>query len=207
MSEAASGTPRSLLRSVAVASVATVVVLAQVGLVLAPSQLANHPMLVLALRPTPAFLVLVSGSIAPATAILTAAVGRTLVDISYFAVARYGALPMAQRFGLGRNLSRGLSRTTTTRGLLTLLFFWSSTPVIAALGLGPTATRTFLVVTGAGNLVTSTAFVLFGRRLSGNVAPVSAWVSAHGLQLTIGLAAAVVLSAVAAWRRNRGRVS
>lgn len=185
---------RSLLRGFAAAAVVSVVVLAQAGLILAPSQLAHHPMLVLALRPTPAFLVLISGSIFPITAISVAAAGRTVVDLAYFAVARYGALPVAQRFGVGRHMSRGLSRTTTTRGLLTLLFFWSSTPVIAALGLGNAKARTFVAVTGIGNVVTSTAFVLFGRQLSHQVAPVSAWVSAQGLNLSVALAAAVAVS-------------
>lgn len=195
--------PRSLARAAAVTAVAAVVVIAQVGLLLAPSQLARQPMLVLALRPTPAFLVLVSGSIAPLTAIAVAAFGRTLVDVSYFAVARYGGLPLAQRFSIGRDMSRGLSRTTTTRGLLTLLFFWSSTPVIVALGLGRTSPPTFIAVTGLGNIVTSAAFVFFGRRLSEQVAPISAFVAAHSLEVTFGLAGAVAATAAAAAGRSR----
>lgn len=144
-----------LVRRMPAASVVAVVVLAQLGLVLAPSQVGRHPLLVLALRPTPAFLVLLGDAVLPATAVLIAAVGRTLVDGAYFAVARYGALPIAERFGVGRDLARGLSRRTASRSLLTVSFFWSSTPVIAALGLGATRARTFLAVTGAGNVATS----------------------------------------------------
>jgi hypothetical protein len=193
----------SLLRRLAVVAVVTVVVFAQAGLVLAPSQLASHPMLVLALRPTPAFLVLVSGSIFPLTAIAVAAAGRTMVDVAYFAMTRFGALPLVQRFGIGRDASRGLSRTTTTRGLLTLLFFWSSTPVIVALGLGRTTTRTFVAVTGLGNVVTSAAFVFFGRQLSDQIAPFSAWISAHSAWLTGAIAMAVIASVLIALRSGR----
>jgi len=192
-----------LVRTLAAASVAAIVVLAQLGLVLAPSQLGRHPLLVLALRPTPAFLVLVGDLVAPATAMLIASVSRTLVDVAYFAVARYGALPLAQRFGVGRNLARGMSRRTAGRGLLAVAFVWSSTPVVAALGLGRTSILTFLAVTGAGNVVTSSLFVASGRQLSGYVAPITTWMSAHGGPLTAALGGAMVLSALVALRRNR----
>jgi membrane protein DedA with SNARE-associated domain len=191
-----------LVRTVSAASVLAVVVLAQVGLVLAPSQLGQHPLLVLALRPTPAFLVLVGDLVASTTAILMASVSRTLVDMAYFAVARYGALPIAQRFGIGRHLARGISRRTATRGLLTVTFFWSSTPVVAAIGLGRTPILKFLAITGIGNIATSSVFVLSGHQFSEYVAPVSSWVSAHGTQLTVGLGIAVALSSLAALRRN-----
>lgn len=191
------------VRTVAAASVAAIVGLAQLGLVLAPSQLGRHPLLVLALRPTPAFLVLVGDLVAPATAMLIASVSRTLVDMAYFAVARYGALPLAQRFGIGRNLARGMSRRTAGRGLLAVAFVWSSTPVVAALGLGRTSILTFLAVTGVGNVVTSGLFVVSGRQFAGHVAPVTAWVSAHGGPLTVGLGGAVVLSVLVALQRSR----
>ena len=198
---------RPLLRTVAAASVLAVVLLAQVGLVLAPSQLGHHPLLVLALRPTPAFLLLVSDLVAPTTAVLIAAVFRTLVDMAYFAVARYGALLLVQRFGVGRGLARKVSRHTASRGLLTVSFFWSSTPVVAAIGLGKTSIVKFLTVTGVGNLATSSLFVFSGHQLSEYVAPVSSWVSAHGGQLTVGLGSAVALSFVLALRRSRRHAS
>lgn len=191
-----------LVRAASAASVSAVVILAQLGLVLAPSQLGRHPLLVLALRPTPAFLVLLSDLVASTTAILLASVSRTLVDMAYFAVARYGALPIAQRFGIGRDLARGVSRRTATRGLLTLTFFWSSTPVIAAIGLGRTPILKFLAITGIGNIATSSVFVFSGHRFSEYTAPVTSWVSAHGTQLTVALAFAVGLSFLAALRRN-----
>lgn len=193
----------SLARPLAAGAVVTVVVLAHVGLVLAPSQVADHPMLVLALRPTPAFLVLVSGSVVPMAAVAVAAVGRTIVDVAYFAVARHGALPVVQRFGIGRDVARGLSSTTSTRGLLALLFFWSSTPVIGALGLGSTRLRTFVLITGIGNITTSAAFVFFGRRLSRQVAPIRAWVGDHGLELTALITVVIVLSVLFTLRRGK----
>lgn len=196
-----------LVRTLAAASVAAIVVLAQLGLVLAPSQLGRHPLLVLALRPTPAFLVLVGDLVAPATAMLIASVSRTLVDVAYFAVARYGALPLAQRSGVCRNLARAMSRRTAGRGLLAVAFVWSSTPVVAALGLGRTSILTFLAVTGAGNVVTSGLFAFSGRQISGYVAPITAWVSAYGGPLTIGLGGAMVLSALVALRRSRDGAS
>lgn len=195
--------PRRVVRAISTAGVLAVVVLAQVGLVLAPSQLGRNPLLVLALRPTPAFLVLVAELITPATAVLVASAGRTLVDVAYFAVARHGALPIAQRLGIGRDLTRGVSRRTASRGLLAVSFFWSSSPVIAALGLGRTPPLTFLAVTGAGNVATSCGYVLFGRRFSEYLAPVLTWVSAQGTALTIGLAVAVALGGVVALRRTR----
>ena len=192
-------------RSLAITGVITIVVLAQAGLVLAPSQVDSRPLLVLALRPTPAFLVLVAEVVPPAAAVLVAALGRTLVDVAYFAVARHGALPVLQRFGIGRGLTRGIDRPTATRGLLTLLFFWSSTPVIAALGLGRTRPRVFIAVTGLGNLTTSAAFVSLGRRFADQVAPVTAWLSAHGTALTVALAALVLGSAATTMVRARRR--
>jgi uncharacterized membrane protein YdjX (TVP38/TMEM64 family) len=122
--------------------------------------------------------------------------------MAYFAVARYGALPIAQRFGVGRDLARGISRRTATHGLLTVTFFWSSTPVVAAIGLGRTPILKFLAVTGIGNIATSSVFVLSGHRFSEYVAPITTWVSAHGTQLTAGLGIAVALSTFAALRRN-----
>lgn len=190
-------------RAVTTAAVLSVVVLAQVGLVLAPSQLARHPLLVLALRPTPAFLLLVGDAVIPLVAVLVAAIGRTAVDAAYFAVARYGASPVVQRIGVGRDVTRGLSRDATTRSLLGTAFLWSSTPVIAAIGLGRTPLPTFVLVTGAGNLVTSAAFVLLGHRFSAILAPVSAWLTAHGTTLGAALAAMVALSGGVAWRRAR----
>lgn len=193
---------RPIFRAVSAAGVLAVVVFAQVGLVLAPSQLAHNPLLVLALRPTPTFLLLVSDLVAPTTAVVVAAISRTLVDVAYFAVARHGALPVAQRFGMGRGLTRAVSRRTATRGLLATSFFWSSTPVVAAIGLGRTPALTFLAVTGTGNIATSLAFVVSGRQLSEYVSPVGSWVSAHGTQLTIGLGGAVAFGALVALGRN-----
>lgn len=190
-------------RAVSATAVIAVVVLAQVGLVLAPSQMNEHPLLVLALRPTPAFLVLIGDAVPRPVAVVVAAVGRTLVDIAYFAVARYGALPLTQRFGLGKGVARGLSSKRTTRGLLSVLFFWSSTPVIVALGLGPTSFLTFLLVTGAGNVVTSWIYVFLGEQLSVHLDPVNSWVAARGMQLTLTLAAAVMVSYFVALRRGR----
>lgn len=192
-----------LVRTVSAVGVLAVVVFAQVGLVLAPSQLGRHPLLVLALRPTPAFLVLVGDAVLPAAAILIASVGRTMVDVAYFAVARYGTLPVVERFGIGRGLTRGLSRRTASRGLLTVLFFWSSTPIIAAIGLGRTRLLTFVAVTCLGNLVTSGVYVFFGHQFSAYLAPVTAWLSAQGIYLTVALGAAVAVSAFAALRRSR----
>lgn len=196
------GDQPSLVRTVAAVSVALIVVLAQLGLILAPSQLGRNPLLVLALRPTPAFLVLVGDLVAPATAMLMASISRTLVDMAYFAVARYGALPLAQRFGVGRNLTRGMSGRTAGRGLLAVAFVWSSTPVVAALGLGRTSILTFLAVTGVGNVVTSSLFVASGRQFSVYVAPITAWMSAHGGPLTAALGGAVALSLLVALRRS-----
>ena len=192
-----------LIRAVTAAGVISVVVLAQVGLLLAPSQLGRHPLLVLALRPTPAILLLISDAVLPAIAVLVAALGRTMVDVAYFAVARHGTLPIIERFGIGRDLTRGLARPNASHGLLTVLFFWSSTPVIAAIGLGTTPLMTFLAVTGLGNVVTSSVFVFFGHQFAGYLAPVNAWLSAHGTQLTVALAAALALSALITLRRNR----
>ncbi len=192
---------RSLLRAVSAAGVVAVVVFAQVGLVLAPSQLGHNPLVVLALRPTPTFLVLVGDLVAPTTAVAIAAISRTLVDMAYFAVARQGALPVVERFGIGRNLARGVSRRTATRGLLATSFFWSSTPVIAAIGLGKAPAVKFLAVTGSGNIATSLAFVISGRQLTEYVAPISSWISAHGTQLTVGLGGAVALSFLVAIAR------
>lgn len=197
----------SLLRMLSAVGVAAVVILAQAGLVLAPSQLGRHPLLVLALRPTPAFLVLLGDLVAPATAILMASVSRTLVDMAYFAVARHGALPIAERFGAGRNLADKVSQRAASRGLLTVSFFWSSTPVVAALGLGRTPTLKFLVVTGAGNLVTSAAFAASGHQFSRYIAPVTMWVSAHGAQLTIAVGFGVAVSGLMALRRARRPVA
>ena len=196
--------PRSLLRAVSAASVLAVVVFAQVGLVLAPSQLGRNPLVVLALRPTPTFLILVGDLVSPIAAVAIAATSRTLVDLAYFALARYGALPITERFGVGKILTRGVSRRTATRGLLTTSFFWSSTPVVAAIGLGRTPTVKFLAVTGAGNIATSYAFVVSGRQLAEYVAPVTSWISAHGTQLTIGLSGTVALSFIVALGRSRG---
>jgi membrane protein DedA with SNARE-associated domain len=195
------GQQHAVTRTVAAVGVFAVVVLAQMGLVLAPSQLGRHPLLVLAFRPTPAFLLLVGDVVAPATAVLIASVSRTLVDMAYFAVARYGALPLAQRFGIGRNLAAKASRRTATRGLLTLAFFWSSTPVVAAIGLGKTSILRFLTVTGLGNAATSGVLAFSGHQLADHVAPATSWVSAHGGQLTAAIASAVSLSFVLALRR------
>lgn len=192
-----------LVRAVTAGSVVTVVVLAQVGLLLAPSQLGRHPLLVLALRPTPAFLVLVGDAVVPVAAVLIASVGRTLVDVAYFAAARYGTLPILQRVGLGNHLTRGLSRGSTARGLLAVAFFWSSTPVIAAIALGKTSLLAFLAVTGAGNVMTSSASVFFGHQFAPSLAPVSSWLSAHGGDATIAVGAAVVISGFVLVRRNR----
>lgn len=194
-----------LVRSVSAVSVLTVVILAQVGLVLAPLQLGRHPLLVLSMRPTPAFLVLVSDAVPAGAAVVIASVGRTLVDVAYFSVARYGTLPIVQRFGLGRDLTRGLSRRTASRGLLTVLFFWSSTPVIAALGLGRTPMLKFLAVTALGNVATSSVYVFFGHQFSNYLAPVNVWLSAHGTYLTIALGFVVAVSSFIALRRNRPR--
>lgn len=196
-------TRRSLLRAGSAISVLAIVVFAQVGLVLAPSQLGHNPLVVLALRPTPAFLVLVGDHVAPAAAVAIAATSRTLVDMAYFVMARHGALPVVERFGVGKNLASGVSRRTATRGLLVTAFFWSSTPVIAAIGLGKTPAVKFLAITGAGNVATSLAFVISGRQLSEYVAPVSSWIAANGTQLTLGLGGAVVLSTLMALARNR----
>jgi membrane protein DedA with SNARE-associated domain len=194
---------RPLVRTAAAVSVFAVVLLAQVGLVLAPSQLAHHPLLVLALRPTPAFLLLVSDLVAPITAVVIAAVSRTLVDMAYFAVARYGALPAVERFGFGKNLAHKVSRRTATRGLLTMSFFWSSTPVVAAIGLGKTPILKFLTITGVGNLATSSAVVYSSYQLSDYIAPITSWVSAHGGQLTTALGSTVALSVILTLRRTR----
>ena len=192
-----------LLRAVSAAAVIAVVVFAQVGLILAPSQLARNPLLTLALRPTPAFLILVADAVAPVTAVLVAAVGRTMIDLAYFAAVRHGAAPLLRRFGIGKDLTGGLSRTTTSRGLLAISFVWSSSPIIAALGLGTTSAWLFLAVTGVGNLATSSIYVSSGRRLGAFLAPVDAWLSAYGLWLTVALAAAVTVSALAKYRRHR----
>ena len=146
-----------LLRAVSAAAVIAITVFAQVGMILAPSQLGRNPLLTLALRPTPAFLVLVADVVPALTAVLVAAVGRTMVDMAYFVAVRHGAAPLLRRFGIGKELTDGLSRTTASRGLLAITFVWSSSPIIAALGLGSTPAWLFLAVTGAGNVVTSTA--------------------------------------------------
>lgn len=59
------------------------------------------------LRPTPAFLVFVGDAVQPVAAILIAVVGRTAVDMAYFATARYGVAPVLQRFGIGRLVTGG----------------------------------------------------------------------------------------------------
>jgi hypothetical protein len=188
---------------VSTAAVITVAVFAQVGMVLAPSQLGRNPLLTLALRPTPAFLLLVADAVPAVTAVLIAAVGRTMVDLAYFVAVRHGAAPLLRRFGIGKDLTGGLSRTTTSRGLLAISFFWSSSPIIAALGLGSIPAWLFLVVTGVGNVVTSSVYVSSGRRLGAFLAPVDAWLSAYGLWLTVVLAAAVTVSVFARYRRHR----
>lgn len=191
------------LRAASATVVLAVVVLAQVGLVLAPSQLGRQPLLVLALRPTPAFLVLVGDTVPAVPAVLIATVGRTAVDMAYFLTARYGAARVLQRFGIGRGVTGGLSRPVASRGLLAVSFVWSSSPVIAALGLGSTSAGLFLGVTGAGNLATSSVYVLAGRQLGPALSPVDRWLSASGPWLTVALAAAVAVSAFATYRRHR----
>jgi hypothetical protein len=192
-----------LLRAVSAAAVIAVTVFAQVGMILAPSQLGRNPLLTLALRPTPAFLVLVADAVPALTAVLIAAVGRTMVDLAYFAAVRHGAAPLLRRFGIGKELTGGLSRTATSRGLLAISFVWSSSPIIAALGLGSTPAWLFLAVTGVGNVVTSSIYVSSGRRLGAFVAPVDAWLSAYGVWLTVVLAAVVTVSAFAKYRKHR----
>lgn len=192
-----------LLRAIPAVLVAAVVVFAQVGLVLAPSQLGRNPLLILALRPTPAFLVLVADAVNPVTAVLIAGAGRTIVDVAYFATARHGAAPFLQRFGFGRKVTSELSRTTASRGLLALTFFWSSSPVIAAIGLGGTSAWTFLAVTGVGNLTTSLVYVVSGRQLGGTLAPIHDWLGAHGTWLTMALVMTVAVSGFVTFRRHR----
>jgi len=192
-----------LLRAAAAAAVIAVTVFAQIGMVLAPSQLGRNPLLTLALRPTPAFLVLVADTVPAMTAVLIAAVGRTTVDTAYFAAARHGAAPLLRRFGIGKDLTGGLSHSTTSRGLLAISFVWSSSPIIAALGLGSTPAWLFLTVTGVGNLATSSIYVFSGRRLGTFLAPVDAWLSTYGVWLTVVLAAAVTVSVFARYRRHR----
>lgn len=192
-----------LLRGVSAAGVIAVAVFAQVGMVLAPSQLGRDPLLTLALRPTPAFLVLVADAVPAVTAVLIAVAGRTMVDLAYFVAVRHGAAPLLRRFGIGKELTGGLSRTTASRGLLAISFVWSSSPVIAALGLGSTPAWLFLAVTGVGNVVTSSVYVFSGRRLTAFLAPVDAWLSAYGLWLTVVLTAVVTVSAFTKYRRHR----
>ena len=58
-----------------------------------------------------------------------------------------------------------------------------------------------MTVTGLGNLTTSSVYVLSGRRLGAVVAPIHAWLASNGTWLTIGLLAAVTVSALTTVRR------
>lgn len=191
------------LRAASAVVVVAVVIFAQIGLVLAPSQLGRNPLLILALRPTPAFLVLVADTVRPVVAILIAVTGRTAIDMAYFATARHGAAPFLQRFGIGRELTEGLSGRRASRGLLITSFFWSSSPVIAGIGLSRTSPWLFLAVTGAGNLTTSTVYVYSGRRFARLLAPVDAWLAVNKLWVTLALAGLVTVSVLMTYRRHR----
>jgi hypothetical protein len=184
--------------------------LGALGLALVPALADSAPLLLIALRPTWAILLLVGGEVPFVPALLIAAVFRALVDVGYFGLARNNIRSvLAGRLGGGR-LVEWLSKRGTQRPLLWFCLVNTNAAVDAALGAGAVPLRRFLRFLIPGTLLSSTFYLLAARAVAPWTRDVVTWLDENMTFLILGgiaLAVAQVAGHVGLRRLRRGRRS
>ncbi|HZL64796.1 MAG TPA: hypothetical protein VFD50_07670 [Thermoleophilia bacterium] len=187
--------------------------MSQVGLVLTPYLANRAPLLLLALRPQPEFVVLLGGNV-PALAVVAVVVPlRWLVHFVYVEFGRWTGSAVLSRTRVGRWLQPRLADPRVSRLLLLSCLVHLGTPVDVALGAGGVDRRHVTLMLAAGSLVTTILFVTVGVQLAPLTRPALNWVVENRPVATAVCAALALVGLVAGRRllpappRERGQKS
>jgi membrane protein DedA with SNARE-associated domain len=183
--------------------------LGALGLALVPALAGRAPLLLIALRPTWAILLLVGGSVPFVPALLVAAFFRALVDVGYFGLARNNIRSvLLRRLGSSR-LVTALARPGTQTPLLWFCLVNTNAAVDAALGAGGVPMRRFLRFLMPGSLLSAAFYLTAARAVSPWMRGAVDWLDAHMTYLVLGglalaLAQAAARVGLRRWRGRRG---
>ncbi|EIV90895.1 putative membrane-associated protein [Frankia sp. QA3] len=184
--------------------------LGALGLALVPALAGRAPLLLIALRPTWAILLLVGGSVPFVPALLVAAFFRGLVDVGYFGLARNNIRSVLLRRLGGSRLVTALTRPGTQTPLLWFCLVNTNAAVDAALGAGGVPMRRFLQFLIPGSLLSAALYLTAARAVAPWMRGAVNWLDAHMTYLVLGgLALALAQAAgrvgLRRWRSRRGR--
>ncbi|NUR26865.1 MAG: hypothetical protein HOV83_13650 [Catenulispora sp.] len=170
------------------------------GLIALPSLLGPHPSLLLALRPTPEVLLLVGHRVNPLMSFAIALPVRVTVHIIYFHLGRFYGEPTLRLLRPGRASLRLLRHAWSKPILLASLLLYQTTPADVALGILRTRLRMFLPVLALGAAASTAVLIAAGRGLTDAVTPTTRWLTGHGPEVTVALAAVVAVQVPLIWR-------
>lgn len=181
--------------------------LGAIGLALVPALAGRAPLLLIALRPTWAILLLVGGSVPFVPALLIAAFFRALVDVGYFGLARNNIRSVLLRRLGGSRLVTALARPRTQTPLLWFCLFNTNAAVDAALGAGDVPMHRFLRFLIPGSLLSAALYLTAARAVAPWMRGAVNWLDAHLTYLVLGGLALVLAQAAGrvGLRRWRGR--
>ncbi len=183
--------------------------LGALGLAIAPALAGRAPLLLIALRPTWAILLLVGGSAPFVPALLVAAFFRALVDVGYFGLARNNIRSVLLRRLGGSRLVTALARPGTQTPLLWFCLVNTNAAVDAALGAGDVPMRRFLRFLIPGSLLSAALYLTAARAVAPWMRGAVNWLDAHMTYLVLGGLALALTQAAARgglrrWRSRRG---
>ncbi|ABD11000.1 hypothetical protein CcI156_04755 [Frankia sp. CcI156] len=185
----------------------TLLGLGALGLALAPALAGSAPLLLVALRPTWAILLLVGGTVPFVPALLIAAFFRGLIDVGYFGLARNNIRSvLLRRISTGRVVA-ALSRRGTQRPLLWFCLLNTNAAVDAALGAGDVPLRRFLRFLVPGSLLSSALYLTAARAVTPWMHGVVTWLDENMTFLILGsLTLAIIQLGARTLLRRRGRL-
>ncbi|WP_261570793.1 hypothetical protein [Frankia gtarii] len=181
--------------------------LGAIGLALVPALADRAPLLLIALRPTWAILLLVGGSVPFVPALLVAAFFRALVDLGYFGLARNNIRSVLLRRLGGSRLVTALARPRTQTPLLWFCLVNTNAAVDSALGAGDVPMRRFLRFLIPGSLLSAALYLTAARAVAPWMRGAVNWLDAHMTYLVLGGLALALAQAAGrvGLRRWRGR--
>lgn len=173
---------------------------AQLGLLLTPYLVDRVPLVLLALRPQPEFVLLLAG-LTPAVAIIAVVAPlRWLLHMVYVEVGRWAGDAVLVRTRLGRWLLPRLAQRRVSQLLLLSCLVHLGTPVDLALGAGRVGRLSVAFVLGVGSLVSTALFVTVGQQLAPVTGAALRWVIENRPLATFICATFALVGLVAARR-------
>jgi hypothetical protein len=172
----------------------------QLGLALTPQLADRAPLVLLALRPQPEFMVLLSGQSSAIAVVAVVAPLRWLVHFVYVEVGRWAGQGPLYKTRPGRWIVDRLGDRRTSWVLLWSCLIHLSTPVDIALGAGGTSRRRVAIMLAAGSLLTTTFYVTVGTAISPLSSRVLGWLVEHRAGATVVSAALAVAGFVLLYR-------